>query len=237
MSISCAPARSTSSASKRFADVREAPRGSLSAFRPLRRCCEDSTGRTRSSITCAGRTRSGSHTPRTAGPRPMPRPSARSRSATTGPASSRAQGGPQIDARVPLLFNADVIAGVAFPTAPDPVYIADGDADQLDLHPSAAAARCARSLGDVAFAQGDYVFVPRGLLHRFIPTGAAALVLVLADRRRCTCRSSGATRSASSAWTRRTRSATSSARSAPRRSTRASASSSCAAPARGTASR
>ena len=26
-------------------------------------------------------------------------------------------------------------------------------------------------LGDVAFAQGDYVFVPRGLLHRFLPAG------------------------------------------------------------------
>ena len=76
----------------------------------------------------------------------------------------------QIDARVPLLFNDDVIAGVAFPSAEDPVYIADGDADQLIyVHRGGGALRSL--LGDVGFAQGDYVFVPRGLLHRFVPDG------------------------------------------------------------------
>jgi homogentisate 1,2-dioxygenase len=80
------------------------------------------------------------------------------------------RGGPQIDARVALLFNDDLIAGVAFPTAEDPVYIADGDADQLVyVHRGGGVLRSL--LGDVAFAQGDYVFVPRGLLHRFVPSG------------------------------------------------------------------
>ena len=80
------------------------------------------------------------------------------------------RGGPQIDARVALLFNTDVIAGVAFPTAPDPVYVADGDADQLIyVHKGGGTLRSL--LGDVSFAQGDYVFVPRGLLHRFLPQG------------------------------------------------------------------
>ncbi len=83
-----------------------------------------------------------------------------------------AQGGPQIDVRVPLLFNDDVIAGVAFPTAEDPVYIADGDADQLVyVHRGGGVLRSL--LGDLPFAQGDYVFVPRGLLHRFLPDAAA----------------------------------------------------------------
>ncbi len=80
------------------------------------------------------------------------------------------RGGPPIDARVPLLFNADVIAGVAFPTAPDPIYSADGDADQL-VYIHAGGGTLRTLLGDVVFAQGDYVFVPRGLLHRFIPEG------------------------------------------------------------------
>jgi len=78
--------------------------------------------------------------------------------------------GPQIDARVPLVFNDDVISGVAFPNAEDPVYIADGDADQLIyIHRGGGILRS--QLGDVVFAQGDYVFVPRGLLHRFLPNG------------------------------------------------------------------
>ncbi len=84
---------------------------------------------------------------------------------------AKGQGGPQIDARVPLMFNSDMIAGVAFPTADDPVYVADGDADQLVyIHQGGGTLRTL--LGDITFAQGDYVFVPRGLLHRFLPVGA-----------------------------------------------------------------
>lgn len=82
------------------------------------------------------------------------------------------RGGPQIDARVPLLFNADLLAGVAFPAAEDPVYSADGDADQLIyIHRGGGTLRSV--LGDLDFAQGEYVFVPRGMLHRFLPDAAA----------------------------------------------------------------
>ena len=78
-------------------------------------------------------------------------------------------GGPQVDARIPLVFNADVTCGVAFPTAEDPVYVVNGDADELIyVHEGGGTLRSL--LGDVQFAQGDYVFVPRGLLHRFIPS-------------------------------------------------------------------
>jgi homogentisate 1,2-dioxygenase len=88
----------------------------------------------------------------------------------TVPQGAGHRAGPQIDARVALLFNDDVIAGVAFPTADDPVYVADGDADQLIyVHRGGGVLRSL--LGDVAFAPGDYVFVPRGLLHRFLPAG------------------------------------------------------------------
>jgi homogentisate 1,2-dioxygenase len=79
-----------------------------------------------------------------------------------------ARGGPFVDARVALHFNADVTSGVAFPTADDPVYVANGEADELIyVHQGGGTLRSL--LGDVTFAQGDYVFVPRGLLHRFLP--------------------------------------------------------------------
>lgn len=82
--------------------------------------------------------------------------------------SIAASGGPQIDARVALLFNDDIIAGVVYPTAPDPVYIADGDADEL-IYIHAGGGTLRSILGDLVFAQGDYVYIPRGMPHRFLP--------------------------------------------------------------------
>ena len=66
-------------------------------------------------------------------------------------------------------------------------------------------------LGDLRFAEGDYVFVPKGLLHRFLPDAgpAAALAVDRVPGRAARCRASGATRPASCAWTRPTPTATS----------------------------
>lgn len=78
------------------------------------------------------------------------------------------RGGPPVDARAPLLFNEDVVLSVLFPTEPDPVYFANGDGD--DLFFIFEGGGLLRSmLGDVRFEAGDYLFVPRGLVHRFVP--------------------------------------------------------------------
>jgi homogentisate 1,2-dioxygenase len=78
------------------------------------------------------------------------------------------RGGAPIDARVPLLFNDDVVLSVVNPDEPDPVYFANGDGD--DLYFILAGGGVLRSaLGDLRFTANDYVFVPRGLLHRFVP--------------------------------------------------------------------
>jgi homogentisate 1,2-dioxygenase len=78
------------------------------------------------------------------------------------------RGGAPVDARVPLLFNDDVVIAVVHPDEPDPVYFANGDGDDLFfVHEGGGLLRSA--LGDVPFAAGDYVFVPKGVLHRFLP--------------------------------------------------------------------
>ncbi|MFT3769305.1 MAG: homogentisate 1,2-dioxygenase [Minicystis sp.] len=77
-------------------------------------------------------------------------------------------GGPAIDARVPLLFNDDVVVSAVHPSEPDPVYFANGDGDDLFyVHEGTGLLRT--MLGDVRYEAGDYVFVPRGLVHRFLP--------------------------------------------------------------------
>jgi homogentisate 1,2-dioxygenase len=77
-------------------------------------------------------------------------------------------GGAPIDARVPLLFNADVTLGVVHPTEEDPVYFSNADGDDLFyIHAGGGGLRT--PLGDLRFMADDYVFVPRGMVHRFIP--------------------------------------------------------------------
>jgi homogentisate 1,2-dioxygenase len=78
------------------------------------------------------------------------------------------RGGPPVDARVPLLFNDDVVISVAHPDEADPVYFTNGDGD--DLYFIFEGGGLLRSpLGDLRFEARDYVFVPKGLLHRFVP--------------------------------------------------------------------
>ena len=76
-------------------------------------------------------------------------------------------GGPPVDARVPLLFNEDVTLSVMHPAVPDPVYFANGDGDDLYFI-FAGGGTLRSSLGDLAFRENDYLFVPRGLPHRFL---------------------------------------------------------------------
>ena len=84
----------------------------------------------------------------------------------------RRRGGPPVDARVPLLFSADLVLSVATPDAEDPVYFSNGDGDDL-LFVCEGGGLLRSPLGDLRFGKDDYVYVPRGLLHRFVPQGGA----------------------------------------------------------------
>ncbi len=76
-------------------------------------------------------------------------------------------GGAPIDVRVPLMFNKDVVVSVLHPTDDDPVYLNNGDADDL-FYIFEGGGVLRSSFGDLRFEQNDYVCVPRGTLHRFV---------------------------------------------------------------------
>jgi homogentisate 1,2-dioxygenase len=66
-----------------------------------------------------------------------------------------------------LLENADVAVSLAMPTRSDPFYFANADGDELYfVHSGSGTLRTL--LGDVRYQTGDYVYVPRSLLHRFV---------------------------------------------------------------------
>ena len=76
-------------------------------------------------------------------------------------------GGPPSRARTPLLFNEDVVVSVLGPDADDPHYVSNADGDDL-FFIREGRGTLRSQFGDLPFEPGDYVVVPRGILHRFV---------------------------------------------------------------------
>ena len=103
-------------------------------------------------------------TPVSAGPRPLRRRHYDS--------NLLAPGGSMLTARTPILFNRDVAIHVSKPTEADPAYFNNADAD--DLHYIFEGAGTVRTLfGDLRYQKNDYVYIPRGTIHRFVPDAAS----------------------------------------------------------------
>jgi homogentisate 1,2-dioxygenase len=76
--------------------------------------------------------------------------------------------GPAVDAHQPLLANKDVALSMVRPSAEDPVYQVNADGDDLYfIHRGGGVLRTPQ--GDVRFYQDDYLCVPKGTIHRFLP--------------------------------------------------------------------
>ncbi|HVU02403.1 MAG TPA: homogentisate 1,2-dioxygenase [Polyangiaceae bacterium] len=87
-------------------------------------------------------------------------------------------GGPPLSTRVPLLFNEDVVVSVLRPTESDPCYFVNADGDSL-FFVRQGAGTLRSGFGDLDFSAGDYLCVPKGVLHRFVlGEGPAELFLV-----------------------------------------------------------
>jgi homogentisate 1,2-dioxygenase len=72
------------------------------------------------------------------------------------------------EARTPLLVNRDVSIGFLRPSEPDRAYFVNADGDELFfVHEGEGVLRTA--FGDLAYRAGDYLGVPKGVLHRFVP--------------------------------------------------------------------
>jgi len=77
-----------------------------------------------------------------------------------------APGGMPFECRVPLLFNADVTIYFASATVSDDVYFANGDGDEL-WYVEEGAARLESVCGWLRVQAGDYVWVPKSMVHRW----------------------------------------------------------------------
>ena len=68
--------------------------------------------------------------------------------------------------RVPLLFNADVALEMVRPKKDDDFFYRNGQGDEVVFVVEGEGA-LESSFGDLAFRPGDYVIIPRGVLHRW----------------------------------------------------------------------
>jgi homogentisate 1,2-dioxygenase len=76
-------------------------------------------------------------------------------------------GGSMLDQRTPLLFNAELTVLVSRPTVSDTAYFANGDGDELHfIHEGAGTIESGH--GVLPFQAGDYVFLPRSTIHRWL---------------------------------------------------------------------
>lgn len=85
-------------------------------------------------------------------------------------------GGQLIDVRVPLYSNADLNVYFACPSQSDDVYSCNGDGDEL-LYFQTGGAKLESVFGWLTVHEGDYVWVPKGVIHRWHFDGAAKVLV------------------------------------------------------------
>ncbi len=75
--------------------------------------------------------------------------------------------------RHPVLFNRDVTMSMAHPSRDDAHYYRNAQADEL-IYVSDGGGVLESQMGNLAFRKGDYVVIPRGILHRWKFTDIAS---------------------------------------------------------------
>jgi homogentisate 1,2-dioxygenase len=80
--------------------------------------------------------------------------------------------------RVPLLFNADVALSLARPEQDDDFFYRNGQADEL-VFVAEGGGGLESPFGRLPFRAGDYVVIPRGILHRWRFETKPARLLVI----------------------------------------------------------
>lgn len=79
--------------------------------------------------------------------------------------------------RVPLLFNHDVALLLVTPTVPDSFFFRDCNGDEV-VYVSEGGGVLESQFGELPFGEGDYLVIPRGILHRYRFSAAPQRLLV-----------------------------------------------------------
>lgn len=80
--------------------------------------------------------------------------------------------------RVPLLFNSDVALSFVHPSGMDDFFYRNGQGDEL-IYVSEGEGVLESIMGELAFRHGDYLVIPRGVVHRYRFTTQPVRFLVI----------------------------------------------------------
>jgi homogentisate 1,2-dioxygenase len=80
--------------------------------------------------------------------------------------------------RTPLLFNGDVALSFVQPTASDDFYYRNAEGDEL-VYVAEGNGVLESQMGDLPYRAGDYVVIPRGIIHRWRLDGVMHRLLVI----------------------------------------------------------
>ncbi len=86
--------------------------------------------------------------------------------------------GSAIFGRVPVLFNGDVAISMAFPSAPDDAFYRNAMGDEI-VFVTEGEGVLESQFGDLPYRKGDYLVIPRGILHRYRFSGPRQIHLVI----------------------------------------------------------
>jgi len=90
-------------------------------------------------------------------------------------------GGNPVEGRHPLLYNAEVAILLSRPAEPAPYFYRNGMADEL-IFVSRGGGVLESVLGDLPYRAGDYLVIPRGIIHRLLPGPGEQRYLIVESR-------------------------------------------------------
>ena len=77
------------------------------------------------------------------------------------------KGGSAVMDRIPFLFNNDVIMMMCYPDKNDDYHYRNAQGDEI-IYVSQGSGILETAFGNMKYSQGDYLVIPRGILHRYV---------------------------------------------------------------------